>query len=319
MKLRLLLFPLSLIYGLINDVRNILFRIGFLKIHQLPVKVISVGNLCAGGTGKTPFVMTLIELLTPEFSHIAVISRGYGRRSKGAKIVSIKGTIKSSVNESGDEPFTIAKRFPQTSVIVAEKRIEGYNLLLSESENDLPDLIILDDGFQHQYIARDLNICLMNGNEPYKTDLVLPAGNLREFKRNLNRADCLVETKYKSNTANFVLPYFYTDYKKSIFSGNLNDSEIILVSGIAKPRHFESLIKQTNTLFKSHYTFSDHHNYTHSDFTFLNDADQIITTEKDYYKLLNLGLKNNIVYLKIDFEFPEELNQFIMKKLFIHD
>jgi len=302
--IRRLLFPFSLIYLLITELRNFAFRRAFLKTHKLPCRVISVGNLCAGGTGKTPFVIALAEYLKPHFSHITIISRGYGRSSKGARCVSVKGTIQTDVLSAGDEPYQLAKRLPFCSVVVAEKRIEGYNLIRTDS----PDLVILDDGFQHQYIQRDLNICLMNGHEPYANDMLLPAGNLREAIWNLKRADLLIETKHNSKTT-YTIPHFFIPYKPTSYSQAIDTQKsVVLISGIAKPQLFEESV---SIPFKAHYSFNDHHTYQKQDFKDISENDIILTTEKDYYKLLELALPNQIAYLKIDFLLSEELKMAI--------
>ena len=312
--IKLLLLPISFLYGTVMEIRNLCFRLNILKVYQLPCKVISVGNLSLGGTGKTPFVIGLIEALEESFKHIVVLSRGYGRNSKGAHVVSLKGNLLVSTDIAGDEPYLIAKRFSSITVVVAEKRIEGFRLI----ENEKPDLVILDDGFQHQYMKRDFNILLMNGNEPYNKDAVIPAGRLREFKFNISRANILVETKKNSNSYSGSLPYFFAPYKNE----ELNkieelekSSPVVLVSGIAKPDSFEMTIKNKGINFTSHLRFNDHHNYSYSDFSKLNSSDIILTTEKDYYKLLELHLENEIRCVKIDFDLSNELINYVKKQI----
>jgi tetraacyldisaccharide 4'-kinase len=309
MNFRRLLYPFSIIFILVSEIRTLLFRINFLKKHSLDCKVISVGNLCAGGTGKTPFVNGLIELLSPHFNHICVISRGYGRKSKGPIIVSLKGELRTTVSIAGDESYMIAKRYQNISVIVAEKRILAYNLVKHEN----PDLVILDDAYQNQYINRDLNILLMNGKEPYLKDFVLPAGNLRELHKNINRADCIIETKFKSNLTYSYKNCFYLPYKK--LNLQLNNSNIILVSGIAKPELFEELIDNLNITYREHLKFRDHHSYSTSNFKNINPKAHILTTEKDYYKLLELKLINEISFLELNFDFPKNLNNYIKNEI----
>ena len=311
MKFRQLLIPFSFVFYIISEIRNFMFRKDLIKSHKLDCKVISVGNICAGGTGKTPFVNSLIELLQDHFNHICIISRGYGRSSKGPLVVSLKGDLKINIHDAGDEPFMIANRYSNISVVVAEKRILGYNLIKSTK----PDLIILDDAYQHQFVKRDLNILLMNGYEPYSKDILLPAGNLRESEKNVNRASCIVETKFKSKQTNHYENVHFVSYKKNKLK--INHTNIILVSGIAKPDLFEKMILELNITFKDHLKFNDHYDYKRSDFDQIDTSTTILTTEKDYYKLQALELKVKIDYLQIDFDFPESLNQFILNEILI--
>ena len=153
--------------------------------------MISVGNLSFGGTGKTPFTIKLYEIFENDYKHIVIISRGYKRQTKGALIVSINGSLQLEVEESGDEPYLIALKCLKASVVVAENRIEGFELIAKHN----PDLVILDDGFQNFKIHKDLNILLTSGYHPFWLDSIFPMGMLRELKSNYKRANLICVTK----------------------------------------------------------------------------------------------------------------------------
>jgi tetraacyldisaccharide 4'-kinase len=174
-KMRKLLFPFSLLYWLVSAVRNWFFDIGFLKSEKVSVPVISVGNISAGGVGKTPFIELLIDNSTT-LGRLSVVSRGYGRKSAGTVVVSDgRGKI-ASVENSGDEPIQLALKFPKVIVVVDEQRVRGARKAIELGA----EVILLDDGFQHRYLHRDLDIVLLTSKEILKGDIMLPAGNRRE-------------------------------------------------------------------------------------------------------------------------------------------
>ena len=307
-------------YGIITYLRNKLFDCGILKQQSHNVKIISVGNLRVGGTGKTPFVEYLIKSLSPNFN-LAILSRGYGRKTKGY----IKLQPNHSASEVGDEPLLLYKRNPNTLVAVCEDRNKGVETLLKDSPNT--NLIILDDAYQHRYINRDINILLTEYNRPFFKDRVIPFGRLREYRKGFKRADYIVITKcpplnqnQKQNFVNklkaqpnqkiffsnivYKEPYHIKDKNKKI---NLSDYKVILFTGIANNQHIveylNSITKVINTI-----TFPDHHNFTIKDKEAIkklyNDNSLkktiLLTTEKDAMRLQDL--ETEIYVLPIDIE-----------------
>lgn len=186
--LQLLLYPLSICYGLIVHGRNLLFDFGILASKKFPLPVISVGNLSVGGTGKTPHIEYLIKLLIDNYK-IATLSRGYGRKSKGF----IEASIQNNVFDIGDEPMQFVNKFSEVVVSVDEKRATGIQQLLATH----PELqvILLDDAFQHRYVKPGLSILLTDYSRLYMADYLLPCGTLREFGTGAQRADLIVVTK----------------------------------------------------------------------------------------------------------------------------
>lgn len=186
--LRILLLPFSLIYGLIVGVRNYFFNNGLLKSVEFKIPVISVGNLSAGGTGKTPHVEYLIRLLKDHFK-IAVVSRGYLRKTRGFVLTDINSTV----SMVGDEPMQYINKFKNLLVAVDENRNHGIQKLMT-SHTEL-DAVILDDAFQHRYVKPGLSILLTDFHSLYSKDFLLPVGRLRESKKGAKRADIIIVTK----------------------------------------------------------------------------------------------------------------------------
>jgi tetraacyldisaccharide 4'-kinase len=299
---RRLLFPLSWIYGLITYFRNKLFDWKIFPTYQIPVKSICVGNLSVGGTGKTPHVSYLAGLLKNSHS-IAILSRGYGRSTKGFHLAHLK----SKATEIGDEPLSYVNQFSNTfPVAVCESRKNGIIELLKTKKIDL---ILLDDAFQHRKVKAGLTILLTQYGSPYFEDTMLPSGNLREYPSGEKRADLLIVTKCpkeltKSEKDNFIKKTTF-DEKKIFFSfynyGNFISFDrnkyaekfenIVLVTGIANPDPLVEFLSSSYEV--SQFTFRDHHTYNlddiqkiHAKFDILPSRNKcILTTEKDFMRL----------------------------------
>ena len=186
-----LLLPLSWIYAAIMGIRNMLFDKGVLKQTACGVPSICVGNLAVGGTGKTPHTEYLLRLLAAQGLRTAMLSRGYGRRTKGF----IEATAASTGAEVGDEPLQVKQKFPDTRVAVCESRVEGCKKLLQTPAGTEPQAIVLDDAYQHRYIKAGLYLLLTDFSRLFTRDCVLPAGRLRENRSGARRADAVVVTK----------------------------------------------------------------------------------------------------------------------------
>jgi len=325
--LRFLLFPFTLIYDLITRIRNLFFELGFLKQTSFNIPIIVVGNLSFGGTGKTPQIEYLIRLLKGGFK-TAVLSRGYKRKTKG--FVLLNDT--HSVEDVGDEPLQYFKKFKDIDVAVDVNRVNGILKLITESS---PNLVLLDDAFQHRKVKGSFYILLTKYDDLFTDDFLLPTGNLRESRAGAKRADIILVTKcpidlsetsknkirdkfkkYKTNVFFTTISYdLKTSGYNSIFVDDLKDFEVLLITGIANPKPLVSFLNEKNVIFK-HLKFSDHHNFTDKeiekikkDFDGLNSSKKLIlTTEKDYVRLESSI--ENISFLGIQTSFMEEQKLF---------
>lgn len=318
-RLRKLLFPFSLIYSLVVYVRNVFYDIGIFSSRSYKLPLICVGNLSVGGTGKTPMTEHLIMLLKGKFT-VAVLSRGYKRKTKGFRLADQN----TNVHEIGDEPFQYFEKFNNIRVAVDENRENGIDLLQKMVK---PDVIILDDAFQHRKITAKLNILLTVYNDLYADDFVLPAGNLRDNRKQARRAQIIVVTKCPeslSDTERSQIikklnpkPYqsvFFTSvqYDKILRSvgsemnmDELKGKQFTLITGIANPKPLVKYFNHRNLEFK-HLKFNDHHDFSSSEIKAFGNEDIIITTEKDFARLK--GRLQNVYYLGIKtvFLFNEE-------------
>jgi tetraacyldisaccharide 4'-kinase len=188
----ILLYPLSLIYGLITGLRNLLYNYNLLSSTVFPIPIICVGNIAVGGTGKTPHTEYLVDLLRKDFK-VAVLSRGYKRETRDFRIANLSSTV----SEIGDEPMQIFRKFPDILVSVDRKRVNGVWRLLHFASDT--EVIILDDGFQHRSITPGFSIVLSDFERPFTRDFMLPYGNLREDRTNIKRADIILITKCPRN------------------------------------------------------------------------------------------------------------------------
>lgn len=304
---RKLLIPFAMAYSAVMTVRNVLYDKKILQIKHFPLPVISVGNITAGGTGKSPVISWLAGQLSPTFKKPVIISRGYGRSSKGALVVSDGAGQVVSASIGGDEPVMIAGQNKDVPVIVAEDRREGAQLAL---EHFNPDLLLLDDAFQHRRIGRNVDIVLIDAMSSLNLESVLPAGNLREPKSQLKRADLILFTRCNNGIPesdlecvrkHFTGPVFESQFFLERFidvaaggkinTANLSGKKILAVSGIARPQQFERSIQAMGLNCVEHLSFRDHYHYREPDFEEIRriaaekKCDTILTTEKDAVKL----------------------------------
>ena len=278
---------ISFLYKSIIHIRNFLYDIKFFKIYTSTIPVISVGNLTVGGTGKTPFVLFLIKCFTKKNLTPLVISRGYGRSSKGQIIINSKSDF--DVKDIGDEPYLISKKFPQIDIVINHKRVDAVKW--AEKSDKKYDVIILDDGYQHRSIFRNINILLISGKQNH--DFLLPRGILREPIKNINRADCVIFTKGgpDKNLVKLIskTPSFST--VETFSKSNIKHDKGIAFCGIGDSDSFlETLNKLSINVVKS-LKFKDHEKYSPSiikKIEFLlkkTNQTTFFTTEKDWVKL----------------------------------
>jgi len=336
--LRYLLLPFALLYGLVLRFRHWCFRVGvFRSTGNFGVPVICVGNLNLGGTGKTPFVEFLIRRLSTQYA-IGVVSRGYGRKTKGFLLA----TIDSTAEQIGDEPLQLFQKFQQIiQLVVCEDRVVGINRIIEEFPH--LDLIILDDAFQHRKVRADVNVLLSPYDQPFYNDFLLPAGNLRDVKSSANRAGMLVFTKSPveipeghREVAKRLLPeklrhqFYYSTIRYGSFLRPFTGErlkecprELVLVTGIARPEYIIRYLESLQSEYKERInlrvlSFPDHHNYTSADLdkiakifdTFAATEKAILTTEKDWVKLAPMvagtAYRQDWLLLPISFELANE-------------
>ena len=305
--LNIILFPLFIIYILITTIRNYLYDINLFESTKLPCKIISVGNITVGGTGKTPAVIAIAKFLQQQNESVAVLSRGYGRESTGTQLVTDGEVNLANWRNVGDEPTLMAKYLSNIPIVVDENRIRGGNYLINKYN---PEIIILDDGFQHRKIHRDVDIVLVNSNTSNFKNRIFGFGNFREPWKSLKRAHIIFLTKSDFITPSskllaklkaIHLPLFKTDIISSSYLldqknnkiniNNFNGKTALLFSGVGDPESFKKTVQSLNVSILGSINFRDHNNYSRSNIQKIrgkfidSGADIILTTEKDFLKI----------------------------------
>ncbi|MCC7521360.1 MAG: tetraacyldisaccharide 4'-kinase [Flavobacteriaceae bacterium] len=337
-KLRQFLFPFSILYRGVTHFRNTLYNQGVLKSNEFKIPLIVVGNLRVGGTGKTPMVAYLIQLLKPHY-RVAVLSRGYKRLSKGF----VLADANTLVEDLGDEPYQLFRQHPNSIVAVDADRTHGVEQLMQLPVT--PDVILLDDAFQHRQIKADFNILLTSYDDLYVDDTHLPSGNLRESVQGAERAQVIMVTKCPFTltetemfeTAQKLKPaltqtvYFsgirYADAivnaQHTIPWNELVAYKVVLVTGIDNPKPLLNFL-QAKAIQYTHLEFPDHHHFSPSDwqkmdqtFKGLNTNKKLfLTTEKDYVRIFaTLSLKKEAkvddwYYVGIETQLIQHQNDF---------
>ena len=327
------LTPLSWLYGLGVGFRNLLFKLGILKSRAFDIPVISVGNITVGGSGKTPHVEYLVSLLKDKMK-VAVLSRGYKRKSKGYVLANDDTTMR----EIGDEPYQMKQKFPKLYVAVDKKRTEGIDRLTHDEQTKDVDVILLDDAYQHRYVKPGVNILLVDYHRLIIYDKLLPAGCLREPKEGKSRADIVIITKCPKDLrpmeyrvlmkALDLYPYqslYFTtliyDNLKQVYGTESmpinslpNRCNVLLLTGIASPKQMQNDLSVYNYNL-SYLSFSDHHNFSKKDIRTINrkfaelpSPKVIITTEKDVARIkfvegLNDEVKESMYALPVRIQF----------------
>lgn len=343
--LNTLLSLLSLLYRAIVAVRNVCYDKGILKQRHLSCKVVSIGNITAGGTGKTPMTITLATLLKDAGFRPAILSRGYGgKNTSDINIVSDGQRCLMNPDESGDEPFLMARSCPGIPVITGpERHLTGAFAI----KHFNADVLVLDDGFQHRRLFRDIDIVLVDVERPFGNGFMLPRGPLREPKTAIRRADIIVKTGVKvvPSTINEGEEYFRPlQNTLEVFNGQREPKEFIrgtngrsyplthlkgkrvcAFAGIAVPDSFKSTLEQIGVHTAIWIPFPDHHGYTQKDIADIKrlsreaGVDDIVATEKDGVKLSNFpDFLADIYLLKIEMTIQPSVNELklaIMDKL----
>lgn len=316
---RVILFPIVPIYYLVSWLRNLFFDLGIFKSNTYHFPVICVGNLSTGGTGKSPMIEYLIRLLQTKY-RVAILSRGYKRHTEGFLIADKN----ASALTIGDEPFQFFSKFKDIIVSVDSNRQNGMAQL--QKLDQIPEVILMDDGLQHRKVKAGLNILLTTYNDLYVDDIVLPTGNLREPRSGAKRAQLIVVTKcpigLDANDKNAIIErlkplatqyvFFSTiKYSETVHSSkiskplkDLQKENITLVTGIANPIPLLSFLSANGYNYE-HLNFKDHHVFKESEIKSLNTKPLILTTEKDYTRLSNYIDTNKLFYLPIETEISE--------------
>lgn len=319
-----MLIILSYIYRLLWTTRKALYEKGIIKTGRLPRPVICVGNITTGGTGKTPTVIKIAQLLKRHYP-VAILSRGYKRKSKDSVVVVSDGKrILSSPSDAGDEPYLIAKSISDVPVLVGSNRLQSG---LHAMRHFNTGIFILDDGFQHIRLYRDINILLIDATHRVDRDHLLPRGTLREPLYGISRAHCAIITRADEGDKNLAtkivrtynrgIPVFLGNYRPegiSDLSGrrwetnSLAGKDILLFSGIGNPDSFRRSVEKIGGKVKGEIKFRDHHWYNERDIErIVTEAerlsvDLIMTTEKDAVRLHREDLPFRILRVEMDVE-----------------
>lgn len=328
--LRKILWPLNLPYFLVIWCRNRCYDLGIFNSKSYEIPVICVGNLSVGGTGKTPMVELLVQMLQTKY-RIAILSRGYGRQTKGFILANASASAKSI----GDEPFQMAQKFPNITVAVDTNRQRGIEML--QSLHSPPELILLDDAFQHRQVTPSCSIILTPYETLYCDDMVLPAGNLREPKSGAKRAHMVVVTKCPKQLSSpeqqqiksrlRIRPgqhlFFSTiSYSDTIISNvkqrpleDLGTKKFSLVTGIANADPLVNHLKNLDFKFE-HLEFQDHHNFTTQELSNIASKSMILTTEKDFSRLQSIA-NDQLYYLPIStkIDTPEKFESVLLQTI----
>ena len=348
----LILSALSAIYGTLIRIRDIFYRRGIFSQKRLSCRVISIGNITVGGTGKTPMTIYLAGMLTGLGYKVVVVSRGYrGRGGKKGGIVSNGGEILMGPDSSGDEPFMMAARLNNIPVVVGQNR---YNAGLLAIRNFNPDIILLDDGFQHRKLFRDIDLLLLDSRRPFGNFHLIPRGVLREPAVSIKRADAFILTRSSSDNTGTrdtisavsnnqpVFEAYNTFYFFKVEKGGVSNpasdfqnelyedfspvagKKIVAFSGIAGNSHFRKTLEEFKCDVLEFFGFPDHHRYSTGDMERISKsvrdrrAELVMTTEKDFARMdgkFNFPVGIIVVGVKMCIKDENSFKEFILSKL----
>ncbi len=331
---RVLLMPLYGLYRLIVFIRNYCYKVSVFKQQKLPCVVISIGNIVVGGTGKTPTVATIAKVLQNNETNVSILLRGYKRkRNNEITIVSDGKNLLCSREESGDEANMLAHQLSNIPIIVGKRRYLAGEAAISKFNSEI---LILDDGYQHRKLARDLDILTIDATQPYGTGSLLPIGTLREPKSSIKRADFILLTRTDAKDINIErlktelnqlapnTPILESIHKPtSLYQLNqanvnstmpLNDlsgKRLLAVCAIGNPKAFVKTLEKHNPVKVELIAYPDHHVYSESDIQQIqhqmiqSEAEWIVTTQKDEQKLASLNTDLPILVLAIELVITE--------------
>lgn len=319
--IRNIVFPFVPVYYAVTSLRNTMYDLGIKKSTSYDFPVICVGNLSVGGTGKTPMIEYLIKLLKDD-NKVATLSRGYKRKTKGFQLADEF----SSAESLGDEPFQFYNKFKKKVLVAVDANRTNGIKQLKQLKNS-PDVILLDDAFQHRKVKAGFNILLTTYNNPYFSDFVLPTGNLREPRSGAKRANIIVVTKCPETISviekQSFLEKISPETNQHVFFSSISYSEDVisdenkidinaltnftLVTGIANANPLVNFLKQKKLQFE-HLNFKDHHEFAEHDISVLETKKLIVTTEKDFMRLKQYDtLKAKLFYLPITVTLDDNL------------
>lgn len=326
--MKFLLKLLSYPYRMVVYIRHWMFDCGLLKSEKFDIPIICVGNITVGGTGKTPTAEMILAYMQQHY-RVALLSRGYGRRTKGYMEV----RTNSSYRDVGDEPLQIKLKFPDALVVVCEKRVEAIRRI--QAEHPEINLIVMDDGFQHRYVDARINVVIVDSTRPFYEDDFLPAGTLRDKIDSLYRAHYFVVTKCPDDMQPLQQRMWRKDLHKiayqkvyftrviptepiALFPGENSlkyGDDVVVMCGIGNPKAFLAGVRKSFKV-KARYTFPDHHVYSLDDVNIIADAlkrypnAMLLTTEKDAVKLRRSKrvpaiIRERLFYIPVKVEFIE--------------
>jgi len=325
----------SFIYGSLVTIRNFFYETNILSTKSLNCKVISIGNITVGGSGKTPTVEYLSNLLQSKGHKVGIISRGYKRKSKSTLVVTDGKKKPESWEHVGDEPFLLAHKLENIPIVVGTSRYKAGSMMIEKFQ---PDVILIDDGFQHLSLHRDLDIVLVNSKDKRSDHKLIPSGKLREPISNLTKADLIIITKSNIHApSNYLInkiesfnrPTIYNELQiDSLLQNKSNkinkldkiaNKKVYLFSALGDNESFKKIMGYTDAKIVGHSKYPDHYHYTLDD---LNDIEQkatkcnaefLITTEKDLVKIHPQNRKIDIytVRMKMIFKPDKLFNEYI--------
>lgn len=319
-----ILIILSVFHGILLRARVFLYKKGLLKTEKAGSRVISIGNITTGGTGKTPAVIAIAQIAKEKGFKVAILTRGYRGKAKGIKPVSDGSKILLDCRDAGDEPYLMAKKLSGIPVIKGKDRCLSARFAADRFGSDI---FILDDGYQHLKLHRDINILLIDATDPFGNGCILPRGFLREPLIAIGRADIVVITKADLSQKiketveiirkyNTTAPIFFSYYKpidlinmegNTIPIENIRDSSLFLFSGLASHSSFRLLLEREGAKVSGELTYPDHFDYSKKDLDKIErkagalGSDMVVTTEKDIVKIPYMEKKTQIWALRIEF------------------
>ena len=321
-----------MLFNIISTLRNILYNYKFLKINSAHIPVISVGNITAGGTGKTPFTIALANLFVENGYQPAIITRGYKRTSKGQVVASNGAGPLASVAECGDEPWLMSQKTTNV-VIIADKN--RFSAAQTAQDKHNCNVIICDDGFQHRRLKRDADIVLWDSTTSPNNEKLLPVGRLRESFRCLKRADYLVFTRSEKFLDSYI--QFFEKYNlefalsqtrisqllnkdNQVEPSRIYEEKVLAFCGLGNPVQFFDTIKKLKPQLLLTKAFADHHKYSEKqmedllDFAVSKECKYLITTEKDYTNIPSVYKESNkIIVVSIEMHIDDKLFSSLLK------